>query len=177
MLLQSILEMVIGFGIGSIPFGIIVCNQMRLASPKTYGSKNIGASNVARQNIFAGVLTLLLDASKGYLAILLLSANPYVVFAVVAGHCYSPLLKFNGGKGVATAGGALAAANPPVAIVLLSLWSISFLRNKVPATASISTSVLLLIYAVAGQSIWLALVSLMIIIRHKSTVTAKPQPA
>ena len=76
MLIQNILEIIIAFGIGCIPFGIIVCNKMGLASPKTYGSKNIGASNVARQNILAGALTLLLDASKGYIAILLLSATP-----------------------------------------------------------------------------------------------------
>jgi glycerol-3-phosphate acyltransferase PlsY len=172
MIIYNLLESIIAFLLGSIPFGIIICHQMGLASPTTYGSKNIGASNVTRQNVFAGALTFLLDAAKGFIAIKLLSANPNIIFFVTAGHCYSPFLKFNGGKGVATLGGALIAALPPVAAVLMSIWAAVFSRNKVPATASLAVAFILLIYAAIGSNIWLVLSSLMIMIRHKSNVTA-----
>ena len=176
MILYTALQHVIAFGLGSIPFGIIVCQAMGLSSPKSYGSKNIGASNVARQNLKAGALTLLLDAAKGFLAVKLLASAPSIIFAVVVGHCYSPILRFNGGKGIATAGGALVAAFPAPAIVLLSLWATVFMRSRIPARASIATTILLLIYGAIGKDIWLVLTSLVILIRHIPNVRAA-QPA
>ena len=161
-----IVELMLAFVIGGIPFGMIVCQSLNLQSPKTYGSKNIGASNVARQNIYAGALTLLLDALKGGLAIILFGGHGSIIFAVVAGHCFSPLLHFNGGKGVATALGAVTASTPHISAVLMIIWLTVFLKKNVPATASITCSVILAFYAALLKSPWLVATALMIIIRH-----------
>lgn len=165
-----ILEMIIAFAIGSIPFGVIICQSFKLQNPKSYGSGNIGATNVARQNKLAGLATLLLDAGKGALAIVLLSAQPSTTFAVVLGHCYSPLMRFNGGKGVATALGALMVSSPPVAAVLAVLWATVLIRRKTVGTASIIASMFLVIYGLLMQSFWLSLLGLLIIIRHAPNV-------
>lgn len=100
---------IIGFALGSVPFGVLVLHLMGGPDPRTVGSGNIGATNVTRAGgRAAGAATLVLDALKG--------AVPAMAFlhlqgpvpaacagaAAVAGHCFSPWLRFRGGKGVAT---------------------------------------------------------------------------
>ena len=171
-----ILELIIAFIIGSIPVGIIVCQAFGLKSPKTYGSTNIGTSNVARQNLSAGAITFLLDALKGFIAIKFLSHHDSITLAVVAGQCFSPLLAFNGGKGVATALGALLASHPHIAYVLMFTWGTVFSRRRVPATASIVCAALLFIYGIANSDIWLGLTSTIILMRHLPNVITTKQP-
>jgi acyl phosphate:glycerol-3-phosphate acyltransferase len=166
----TIIHFIIAFSIGSIPFGIIICKSLGLASPKTYGSKNIGASNVARQNLLAGILTLALDAAKGFLALKLLPGHDSLILAVVLGHCFSPLLNFRGGKGVATTSGALFASTPSTAVVLLSLWGVTYMRKKTPAISSLVCSAMLLLYAAMQHNPWLAATSIIVIIRHTTNV-------
>ena len=172
-----ILELIIAFIMGSIPFGIIICQAMGLKNPKSYGSTNIGASNVARQNLAAGAATLLCDALKGFLAIKLLSNHDSILFAVVAGHCFSPLLSFNGGKGVATALGGVLATHPHIAYVLIFIWGTIFSRKRTPGTSSIISAVILLLYGAASKNIWLSLTSAIILIRHIPNVISSAQQA
>lgn len=169
-MVQAILEMIIAFAIGSVPFGVLICQAFKLQDPKSYGSGNIGATNVARQNKLAGFATLLLDAAKGALAVLLLSSAPSTIFAVVLGHCYSPLMRFNGGKGVATALGAIAISLPQVTGVLAILWLTVLAKGKTVGAASIFASGFLVIYALLMKSIWLCLLGLLIILRHARNV-------
>lgn len=163
------IQIIIAFLLGSIPFGILICGSLGLNSPSTYGSKNIGASNVARQNKLAGLLTLILDAAKGYIAIKICSPNDLIMLAVILGHCYSPLLNFNGGKGIATYGGSLIALNPPFAITLGMIWFITVL-DKSPAVASLIICVITIMYGLIAKKYVLLATSLIIIYRHKSNV-------
>ncbi len=169
-MLTWLLELIIAFIIGSVPSGILVCRALGLKNPQTYGSTNIGTSNVARQSLLAGAATLLLDVAKGFITLKLLATHDSVVFAVVSGHCFSPLLAFNGGKGVATGIGALLVSQPHVAVVLSFIWLTLFSRKKNPGTSSISAAILLLIYAVANKNIWLALTSIIVLLRHTPNV-------
>ncbi|MEC7030126.1 MAG: glycerol-3-phosphate acyltransferase [Pseudomonadota bacterium] len=171
-----LLETLIAFFIGSVPFGILVCQSFGLQNPRSYGSTNIGASNVARQSYFAGVVTLVLDILKGYLALKLLSTHDAILLAVVAGHCFSPLLAFNGGKGVATCLGALLASQPGVAAVLIFTWASVFVNRRVPATSSITSAILLLIYAASSAKTWVGITSIIILVRHIPNVIASRQP-
>jgi len=116
--------------LGSIPFAIVVSRALRLADPRTYGSKNIGATNVLRSgNRLAALLTLAGDAGKGWLAVILarvLGANDeliaLVALAVFVGHVFPVWLKFRGGKGVATAAGVLIAIDWRLGLAVLVVW-------------------------------------------------------
>lgn len=122
--------------LGSIPFAIIASRLFGLADPRSYGSKNPGATNVLRSgNKAAAVFTLLGDAGKGWLAVYLAqkysvehvtgSATAligFVALAVFFGHLYPIFLKFKGGKGVATAAGVLLALDPLLGLATLATW-------------------------------------------------------
>src|SRR6478752_5261202 len=106
-----------GYLVGSIPFAVLVSRAMGLPDPRTYGSGNIGATNVLRSgNRRAALLTLLGDAMKGWIVVLCARAAdvPEDIVALsgvaaFAGHVFSIWLRFHGGKGVATAAGVLIA--------------------------------------------------------------------
>lgn len=166
---KLLIECLMAFLLGSIPFGVLVCGSLGLNSPDTYGSKNIGASNVARQNLFAGFLTLLLDAAKGYLAIKICSSHYLVLLSVILGHCFTPFLNFNGGKGIATYGGGLIAVNPPLAATLGTVWFTCILQQT-PAIASLLICSLSIIYAIMTKKFILLAINLLIVFRHKNNV-------
>ena len=122
--------------IGSLSFAVIVSRVMGLHDPRTYGSGNPGATNVLRSgNKTAAVLTLLFDALKGYLPVMLVLqfGTPYGLregtaalagFAAFAGHLWPVFFKFKGGKGVATAAGVLLGINPWLGLATLATWII-----------------------------------------------------
>jgi|SRR6185295_14787802 len=99
--------------LGSVSFAILVSRLMRLPDPRSYGSKNPGATNVLRTGKkVAAVLTLAGDALKGFVAVVLAlmylpEAAPYVGMAAFLGHVFPVYHRFQGGKGVATAAGVL----------------------------------------------------------------------
>ena len=129
-----LLAVVAAYLLGSIPFAIISSRFFGLADPRSYGSKNPGATNVLRSgNKAAAIVTLLGDASKGWLAVYL--AQRYgteygqgntliglVALAVFFGHLYPVFLKFKGGKGVATAAGVLLALDLLLGLATLGTW-------------------------------------------------------
>ena len=100
---------VIGYAMGSVPFGILLSRVMGLGDLRTLGSGNIGATNVLRTgNKTAAALTLLLDAGKGMAAVVLArvwageEAAQIAAMTALIGHCFPVTLKFKGGKGTAT---------------------------------------------------------------------------
>src|SRR5262245_51826574 len=119
-----------GYVFGSIPFGIVVSKAMGLPDPRTIGSKNVGFTNVLRvSGKKAGVLTLLGDLGKGWVlawaAMHWLTVESYIMvvaFAPILGHLFSPFLGFKGGKGVATAVGAVLGLSPSIGLLLLLIW-------------------------------------------------------
>lgn len=119
---------------GSVSFAVVVSRVMGLADPRSYGSKNPGATNVLRSgNRTAAVLTLLGDAAKGWIAVTLARAlaSRYgfgegtialVALAVFLGHLFPVFHRFVGGKGVATAAGVLLALNAWLGLATLLTW-------------------------------------------------------
>jgi glycerol-3-phosphate acyltransferase PlsY len=119
-----------GYLAGSIPFAVLVSRLMALPDPRTYGSGNIGATNVLRSgNRAAALMTLVGDAAKGWAAVLaarLLGASDEIVaivgLAAFLGHVFPVWLRFHGGKGVATAAGVLLAFDWRLGCAVLAAW-------------------------------------------------------
>ena len=122
--------------LGSVSFAIVVSKSMRLPDPRSYGSKNPGATNVLRSGSkVAAILTLVGDAAKGWFAVWLAlryapEAAPYVALAVFLGHVFPLYHRFQGGKGVATAAGVLFGIDWRIGLGTLATWLIiaAFLR-------------------------------------------------
>jgi len=132
--LYGVLAIVLAYLIGSVSFAVLVSRAMGLADPRSYGSKNPGATNVLRTgNKAAAVLTLLGDAAKGFVAVALARALAarygfgdatiaLVALAAFVGHLYPVFHGFKGGKGVATAAGILLALNLWLGLGTLLTW-------------------------------------------------------
>jgi acyl phosphate:glycerol-3-phosphate acyltransferase len=125
------LPLITAYLLGSIPFGVILAGLFGGADVRKAGSGNIGATNVLRVvGPLAGILTLGLDAAKGWLAVWLagrLSGQQTLVmvlagFLALVGHCFPVWLRFRGGKGVATAAGVFAALCPWAFLAALALF-------------------------------------------------------
>jgi acyl phosphate:glycerol-3-phosphate acyltransferase len=122
--------------IGSLSFAVIFSRVMGLADPRSYGSKNPGATNVLRSgNKAAAILTLVFDALKGYVPVVLvllfgprwgLGENTVAMVGLAAfvGHVWPVFFRFQGGKGVATAAGVLMALNPVLALATLGSFAV-----------------------------------------------------
>lgn len=133
-LLFPVAMLTAAYFIGSIPFAVVSSRLFGLADPRSYGSKNPGATNVLRSgNKMAALLTLLGDVGKGWLAVFLaqmlsgrlaLGAGVVALVAVAAflGHVFSIFLGFKGGKGVATAAGVLLALDPALGLIAVGAW-------------------------------------------------------
>ncbi len=129
-----LLAVLAAYLLGSVPFAVVCCRLFGLADPRSYGSKNPGATNVLRSgNKAAAALTLLGDMAKGALAVFLAQKfGPkfgfseglvgVVALSVFFGHLFPVFLHFKGGKGVATAAGVLLALDPLLGLVTLGIW-------------------------------------------------------
>ena len=139
--------------VGSLSFAVIVSRGFGLADPRSYGSKNPGATNVLRSgHRAAAILTLALDALKGYVPVwLALWLSPrfgfgdttiaFVGLAAFLGHLWPVFFRFEGGKGVATAAGVLLAFNPWLGLATLATWVIIALFFRYSSLASIVAAV------------------------------------
>jgi len=121
---------VVGYLLGAVPFGVVVSKAMSLPDPRTVGSKNVGFTNVLRvSGPKAGILTLLGDMGKGWIlswaAMQWLTIESFIMVIAISpilGHLFSPFLGFKGGKGVATAVGAVLGLSPSIGLLLLLIW-------------------------------------------------------
>ncbi|HBV54127.1 MAG TPA: glycerol-3-phosphate acyltransferase, partial [Rhodobacteraceae bacterium] len=120
---------VLGYLLGSVPFGVVVTRLMGLGDVRQIGSGNIGATNVLRTgNKAAALATLLLDGGKGAVAVLIArafageDAAQVAGLAAFTGHCFPVWLQFKGGKGVATFLGLLLALAWPVGLAACATW-------------------------------------------------------
>ena len=173
--------------IGSVPFAVIVSRALGLADPRTYGSRNPGATNVLRSgNKWAAALTLLGDGFKGWLAVWLALrlGAPYgigdagvalVAIAVVLGHLYPVFLRFRGGKGIATAAGVIIALNPWLAFATAVTWLIVAFFFRYSSLASIAAAVFAPFYSAFGWGFDARFVALVVIAgltvyRHKVNI-------
>ena len=177
--------------IGSISFAVVVSKCMRLPDPHSYGSGNPGATNVLRTgNKLAAVLTLIGDALKGYLAVVLarvllgdesltstLSSWLLcgVVIAVFLGHLFPIFHGFKGGKGVATACGILFGINWILGLATLGTWIIVAMFMRYSSLAALAAAIFGPIYFVflfgfQPMGIALLVVCLLLIWRHRSNI-------
>ena len=181
----------IAYLIGSISFAVVVSKCMRLPDPHSYGSGNPGATNVLRTgNKLAAVLTLIGDALKGYLAVMLArillgdasltsTLNSWllcgVVIAVFLGHLFPILHGFKGGKGVATACGILFGINWILGLATLGTWIIVAMFMRYSSLAALAAAVFGPIYFVflfgfQPMAIALVLACSLLIWRHRSNI-------
>jgi glycerol-3-phosphate acyltransferase PlsY len=158
-----LLAAVAAYLLGSIPFAILSSRLFGLADPRSYGSKNPGATNVLRSgNKAAVIVTLLGDASKGWLAVYLarkyaaelgldysLSTTliGFVALAVFFGHLYPIFLRFKGGKGVATAAGVLLALDPLLGLATAGTWLFIAFALRYSSLAALIAAVAAPMYA------------------------------
>ncbi|MDD9720186.1 glycerol-3-phosphate 1-O-acyltransferase PlsY [Sulfitobacter sp. PR48] len=171
----------IGYLLGSIPFGLLLTRAMGLGNLRDIGSGNIGATNVLRTgNKKAAALTLVLDGAKGAVAVLLARAMAGEDAAQLAGlmamlgHCYPVWLRFNGGKGVATFLGIVLALAWPVGIGCCIAWLIGALTSRISsmgALAAASASTFLMVILGAANALVLGVVlTLLIFWRHRANI-------
>jgi len=173
--------------IGSLSFAVIVSRSMGLSDPRSYGSGNPGATNVLRSgNKAAAILTLLLDALKGFVPVVLVMAfgAPYglgdgtVALAAVAvflGHLWPVFFRFKGGKGVATAAGVLLGINPWLGLATLATWLIIAFFFRYSSLAALVSAVFapfyqLLIWGGGPIAGAVALMGLLLIWRHTANI-------
>jgi glycerol-3-phosphate acyltransferase PlsY len=174
--------------IGSLSFAIIVSRVMGLKDPRTYGSGNPGATNVLRTgNRTAAVLTLVFDALKGYVPVLLAALYgarfglgegtvALVGLAAFLGHLWPLFFRFQGGKGVATAVGVLFGFNPWLGLATVATWLIIAFFFRYSSLASIVAAVFapfyqLLIWGGGPLSVSITLISLLLIWRHSANIS------
>ena len=173
--------------IGSLSFAVIVSRLMGLNDPRTYGSKNPGATNVLRSgNKKAAALTLVFDALKGYVPVLLAAvygprfglgegAAAIVGLAAFVGHLFPVFFRFQGGKGVATAAGVLLGINPWLGLATLATWVIIAFFFRYSSLASLAAAVFAPFYQLliwgAGPVLGAILaMSLLLIWRHAPNI-------
>ncbi len=170
-----------GYLLGSIPFGLLITRAMGLGDVRSIGSGNIGATNVLRTgNKGAAAATLILDAGKGALAVLLARAFLGETAAMVAGlgaflgHLFPVWLGFRGGKGVATYLGVMLALAWPAGLAACATWlALAFASrfSSVAALAAAATGPLWLALAGRRDAIWLgAALAALVFIRHRTNI-------
>ncbi len=173
--------------IGSLSFAVIISRVMGLSDPRSYGSGNPGATNVLRSgNKAAAILTLVFDALKGFVPVLLVDqfGAPYglrtgtvamVGLAAFLGHLWPVFFRFKGGKGVATAAGVLFAFNPWLGLATLATWVIIAAFFRYSSLAAIVAAVFapfyqLLIWGGGPLAVASVVMSLLLIWRHSANI-------
>jgi glycerol-3-phosphate acyltransferase PlsY len=163
-----VLAAVAGYLIGSLSFAVIVSRVMGLSDPRTFGSKNPGATNVLRSGSkLAAIITLLLDAAKGWLPVVLVKwyGEPYgwadgtmamVGLAAFLGHVFPVFFRFVGGKGVATALGVLLGLSGWLGLATALVWLLMAVVFRYSSLASLTAAVLApVIYVLGDGAFWI----------------------
>ncbi|MBL4628262.1 MAG: glycerol-3-phosphate 1-O-acyltransferase PlsY [Roseicyclus sp.] len=175
------LASVLGYLLGSIPFGIVMARLLGLGDLRHVGSGNIGATNVLRTgNKPAAFLTLVLDAGKGAVAVLVArvllgeDAAQLAGFAAFLGHCFPVFLGFKGGKGVATFLGTLLALAWPIGLAACAIWAITAAIFRISSLAALVAAGLSPVVAILlGQpqaTLFCTALAVLIFIRHHENI-------
>jgi acyl phosphate:glycerol-3-phosphate acyltransferase len=185
--LLALAAALLAYLLGSLSFAVIVSRAMGLSDPRSYGSGNPGATNVLRSgNKAAAVLTLVFDALKGYVPVLLVllygephgleeGAMALVGLAAFLGHLWPVFFKFKGGKGVATAAGVLLAFNPWLGLATLLTWIVIAVFFRYSSLAALVAAVFapfyqLLIWGPSALTGAIVVMSALLIWRHRSNI-------
>lgn len=190
--IYPLLATVVAYLVGSLSFAVIVSRVMGLNDPRTYGSKNPGATNVLRSGSkAAAVVTLLLDAFKGWLPVMLVKwfGEPYglgdgtvalVGLAAFVGHLFPVFFRFVGGKGVATALGVLLAISWVLGLATGATWLVVAYAFRYSSLASLVAALFVPVYYIFGDGVaWatdksillaIAVMSLLLVWRHAENI-------
>ena len=190
--IYPLLATVAAYLLGSLSFAVIVSKLMGLSDPRSYGSKNPGATNVLRSGSkAAAIATLLLDAMKGFVPVVLVKAwgQPHgledgtvglVALAAFLGHLYPVFFRFEGGKGVATALGALFGIHWVLGLATGGTWLIIAYFFRYSSLASLSAAVFAPVYYLFGNRVvWYAdkavavaivVMAMLLIWRHRENI-------
>jgi len=181
--LLAALGAVVAYFIGSLSFAVIVSRLFGLADPRSYGSGNPGATNVLRSgNKAAAILTLLFDALKGYVPVVIAQQAGLDLLTVTAiglgafiGHLWPVFFKFEGGKGVATAAGVLLGFAPALGGLVLLVWlgmAVVFRYSSLAAlTAALAAPVIQVVgWGVSPLTIGVVVMSALLIWRHEANI-------
>ena len=171
----------IGYLMGSVPYGMVLSKLMGLGNLREIGSGNIGATNVLRTgNKLAAALTLLLDGGKGAAAVLLTrqfageDAVQLAALAAFLGHCYPVWLGFRGGKGVATFLGIWLALAWPVGLACCATWLVGAAASRTSsmgALLSAGSSTIWAVFLGYGIGLFLGMaLTLLVFWRHRSNI-------
>ncbi|MEE8253676.1 MAG: glycerol-3-phosphate 1-O-acyltransferase PlsY [Hyphomicrobium sp.] len=182
----TIAALVLGYLLGSIPFGLILTRAAGLGDVRDIGSGNIGATNVLRTgNKGIAALTLLLDLLKGTAAVLIghaigalggvaILASLVAGLAAFIGHTYPVWLGFKGGKGVATYIGILLGLNWPGALAFCSVWLLVAILSRYSSLSAIIAAVVTPIWLLTvgdyATAILAALLSVLLIYKHRANI-------
>ena len=191
-LLYPVLAAIAAYLVGSLSFAVIVSRVMGLKDPRTFGSRNPGATNVLRSgNKAAAVTTLVLDAVKGFVPVLLvrLFGKPYgmedgtvalVGLAAFLGHLWPVFFRFQGGKGVATFIGVVFGIHPLLGLATGATWLIIAFFFRYSSLASLVSGVFAPAYYLLGDRIqWyaessvalaLAAMAMLLAYRHRENI-------
>ncbi len=163
--LWPVLAVLAAYLVGSLSFAVIVSRLMGLNDPRTYGSKNPGATNVLRSGSKpAAVVTLLLDGAKGWLPVALIGwyGKPYGMLegtmamaglAAFLGHLFPVFFRFQGGKGVATALGVLLGFNWMLGLAAAASWLVIAFFFRYSSLASLVAAVFAPVYYIFGDGV------------------------
>ena len=188
----SAAAVLLAYLLGSLSFAVIVSKSLGLSDPRSYGSKNPGATNVLRSGSkVAAVATLLLDGLKGWLPVVLVKwfgadyglgdgTVAAVALAAFLGHLYPVFFQFKGGKGVATAAGVLLGVNWILGVATLATWAIVVFFMRYVSLGSIVAAVFApLFYLLGHRGAWyvdnrielvLVIISALLIYRHRENI-------
>ncbi len=190
--LLPLLAALAAYLMGSLSFAVIVSRVMGLHDPRTYGSKNPGATNVLRSGSkVAAIVTLLLDGAKGWLPVALIAwyGKPYGMhegtmamagLAAFLGHLFPVFFRFQGGKGVATALGVLLGFNWILGLAAAASWLIIAFFFRYASLASLVAAVFAPVYYILGDGVaWykdnnlllaMAVIALLLAWRHAANI-------
>ena len=174
---------VVGYLLGGIPFGVVVSKAMGLPDPRTVGSKNVGFTNVLRvSGKTAGILTLLGDMGKGWAlawaAMQWLTVESFIMVVAISpilGHLFSPFLGFKGGKGVATAVGAVLGLSPSIGLLVLLIWLGTVAIWRYSSGGALAAFACLPVVAIVNEQrqeffVFSLIVSTLIWVKHKDNI-------
>lgn len=171
---------IIAYLLGSIPFGLLLA-KLKGIDLRKGGSGNIGATNALRLGGRAiGVSTLLLDIAKGALAVCIAEKCDHnminwAALSVVLGHVYPVWLRFKGGKGVATAAGAILFLNWQVCVIAVATWIVSFKVSKISSLSAIVACLcagisIIWLVPIIEQQFTIAIILALIVWRHHDNI-------
>ena len=170
----------LGYLIGSIPFGLLLAKAAGKGDIREIGSGNIGATNVLRTGSkWLAAATLLLDMGKGFAAVLVAwlwfpETVPVAALAAVIGHCFPVWLKFRGGKGVATNAGVSFGLGWPIGVAYAAVWlgvlALSRISSLAGMTAVVAAAVAAALFGYEPFVPVLAAIALLVVWLHRENI-------